>query len=69
LHPDIEGISLRQEKAMSLWTQLPDLLVSAMVFTAAIAAFFLFGLQDDDDESHTWGEDPHVVALLCGMSL
>lgn len=54
---------------MSLWMQLPDLLVSGMVFTGAIAAFFLFGLLDDDDESLTWGDDPHVVAMLCGMSL
>lgn len=54
---------------MSLWTQLPDLLVSAMVFGGAIVVFFLFGLLDDDDESHVWGDDPHVVAMLCGMSL
>jgi hypothetical protein len=54
---------------MALWMQLPDLLVSALVFGAALVAFFLFGLMDDNDESDVWGDDPHVVAMLCGMSL
>jgi hypothetical protein len=54
---------------MSLWTQLPDLLVSAAIFGAALTGFFLLGLLDDNDDGHVWGDDPHVIAMLCGMSL
>lgn len=54
---------------MSHGTQLPDLLVSAMIFAAALIAIFLLRLFDDKDEGQVWGDDPHIIAMLCGMSL
>lgn len=54
---------------MPFWMQLPDPLVSILIFGGSLTAFFLLGLYDDRDDGQVWGDDPHVMAMLCGMSL
>lgn len=55
---------------MPLLTQLPDLLVSALLIVTTLSAFYLSGLLDEDDDvGESWGDDPQVLAVLSGMSL
>ena len=54
---------------MQGWTLLSDPLTATLIAGVTLAATVLLAAEDEGDEEALWGDDPHVLAMLSGMSL